>query len=56
MENLKDTVVNVVQALTDDALTFIIAVPAVFMAVNQIALPDWYIASVGIVIAYYFKK
>jgi membrane protein YdbS with pleckstrin-like domain len=53
----KATVVQrIVDGLTDNALALIAVVPAVWMAVNMIALPDWYIAVVGAVIAYYFTK
>ncbi len=53
---MNGTTETVIEALTDNALAIIVVVPAIYMAVNMIALPDWYIASVGAVLGYYFKK
>lgn len=55
-EKVSETIVNVGQALMDDYVTVVVVTPAIWMAYNQIALPDWYIASVGLIIGFYFKE
>lgn len=53
---MNETIQSIVDGLTDNALALIVVAPAVWMATQQYAMPEWYIAATGAVLGYYFKR
>lgn len=53
---MNETIQGIVDGLTDNVIAIVVIAPAVYMAVNQLAMPEWYIGATGLVLGYYFNK
>jgi len=48
--------VGIVEKLTDNAISILMTITVLAMAVMAIPVPEWLIAAFGIVLAFYFKQ
>ncbi len=47
---------ELIETLIDDFISVIMTVAVVYMVVSQVAVPEWFIAAYGMILAFYFKK
>lgn len=47
---------EIAEKIIDEGLAMMVVGSAVYMSTVQAAIPDWHIAAVGAVMAYYFQK
>lgn len=47
---------EMIEELTDNFIAVITTLAVIYMALNQIVVPDWLIAGYGILLAFYFQN